>query len=171
MTFPCTWRQTHSHSFKKPQVFCNVTLSCWVSSSSSFEGLYCFHIQGHTVQQEYPQAETCYVSTTDGGTGWPETAGTVGPKRCVKDTVQWRRSSMSNYDQGRQGIRDTVQAEVQFWLAWLSSQSAGPWKWRHYTFKTLQTSCSTREHHMSDDFNLQHTNVRTSNLPSYSFLI
>lgn len=110
-----------------------MTLSCWVSSSSSFEGLYCLHIQGHTVQKEYPRAETCYVGTTDGGTGWPETAVTVGPKRCIKDNVQWRRSSMSNNDQGRQGIRDVVQAEVHFWLAWFSSQSAGPWKWRHYT--------------------------------------
>ena len=55
-----------------------MTVSHWVSSSS-FEGLYSLHIQGHTVQQEYPRAETCYVGITDGSTGWPETAVTVGP--------------------------------------------------------------------------------------------
>jgi len=65
-----------------------MTLCCWVSSSSGFEGLYCLHIHGHTAQQEYPQAEMCYIGTTDGGTEWPETAVTMGSNRCVKDIVQ-----------------------------------------------------------------------------------
>ena len=69
----------------KSQVFCNVTLCRWVSSQSGFEGLHCLHIQGHTVQQEYPHEEksVCYTGTTDGEIGRPGTAVTVGSKRCV----------------------------------------------------------------------------------------
>ena len=143
-----------------------------MSSSSGFEGLYRLHIQGHTAQQEYPQAEMCYVGTNDGGIGWPETGVTVGPKRCVKGTVQRRRSSTSNNDQGSQGVRGAVQAEVHFLLAWLFISECWTLKMKAlHTFKTLQTSCSTRQHHMPKDLNLQLTTVRTSNFLSYSFLI
>jgi len=79
---------------------------------------------------------------------------------------------MSNNDQGSQGIRDVVQAEVHFLLAWLFISECWTLKMKAlHTFKTLQTACSTRQHHMPKDLNLKHTTVRTSNLPSYSFLI
>jgi len=94
------------------------------------------------MQQEYIRAETCYVGTTDGDIGWRETAVIVGPKRRVKDTVQWRRSSMSNNDQGSQGCgsgRGTLLTGYFISECWTLKMKA------LHTFKTLQTLCSTRQ--------------------------